>query len=249
MNRLTRDQLIRRALKLIDSPRLNEIDTGASTTPDDTTAILSTAVCIGWLQEGLDLAHNLFPMGAQVKTVAFNFTDGARTYTITTVVPALDFILDFKDGIVLDDDEGRLSRKGFNWILGQRLSSTSEGKPRYYSIRNGLLEVRPVPDKTYGATLYYYAMPASLATGTVPSFPSDLNLVEYLHAKGREWTRELPAGTAEKYMLDAMARLNISGLGNEADQEDVIPLDRQVFPGGGTAYEDALDWMGRSIPN
>lgn len=244
---MTRDQIIRRALKLVDSPRLNELDTGASTTPDDTTAILSTAVMIGWLQEGLDLAHNLFPMGGQLKTGTISFTDGTGNYTITDIVS--DFIQDFKDGITLANDDGRLVRKGFNWILNQRTAASSKSKPAYYSIRNGLIVVRPIPDKSYTATLYYYALPATLATGTVPSFPSDLNLVEYLHIKGREWTRELPAGTAEKYMIEAMARLNISGLGNEAEEEDVIPLDRQVFPGGGTPYEDTVSWMGKTLPS
>lgn len=240
-NRLTRDTILLRALSLIDSPRLDEKDQPTSGT------ITSTALSIAWLQEGLDLAHNLFPQAGQLKTATFNIVGGTATYTISTI--ASDFILDFKDGVLLPSDGGRLRRKSVNRLLDVAIGTSSQGKPAWYGIHNGLLVLRPVPKDSYtSATLYYYALTTLLAAGSTPSFPTDLNLVEFVHLRGREWLREIPAGTAEKYMIDAVARLQKSGLGSEAEIDDVINLDRDIFPGGGSAMDDSnrgADWFTR----
>lgn len=236
MNRLTRDQILIRGLDLIDSPRLDEKDRPSTT-------IVSTALSIGWLQDALDLAHNLYPQSGLLKSATFNITAGTATYTISTI--ASDFVLDFKDGVLLPDDKGRIRRSAFNALLDIPTGSTSRAKPVRYGIQNGTLVFRPVPNEAYtGVTLYYYSLPAVLGATTVPNFPSDLLLVEYVHLRGKEWLRELPAGSAETYLIAAVARLQKAGLGSEAEMDDTIGLDRQVFPGGGTSYQDP-EWFTR----
>ena len=237
MNRLTRDQVLIRALDLIDSARLDEKDRPSAT-------IVAGALSIGWLQDALDLAHNLYPQSGLLKSVTFNIVAGTAAYTITTI--ASDFVLDFKDGILLPDDKGRLQRSSFNALLDIATSTTARGKPVRYGIQNGTLVLRPVPRESYtAATLYYYSLPAVLGATTIPSFPSDLLLVEYVHLRGKEWLREIPAGSAETYLVTAVARLQKAGLGSEAEMDDTIGLDRQVFPGGGTAYQDPENWFTR----
>lgn len=237
-NRLTRDAILLRSLALIDSPRLDERDQPTAGT------IVSTALSIGWLQDALDLAHNLYPWQGELKSVTFNITAGTGSYTISTI--ASDFVLDFKNGIILPDDKGRLRRTALNLLLDYKTSVSSRTQPQRYAIHNNLFLIRPVPLESYtAATLYYYSLPVVLTGATVPRFPSDLLLVEYVHLRGREWLRELPAGTAEKYLIDACARLQKSGLGPEAEIDDVVSLDRDVFPGGGTAYDDRGEWFTR----
>ena len=237
-NRLSRDAILIRALNLVDSPRIDEKDRSGGLAQIDAGAVLSP----GWLQDALDLAHNLYPQAGALKSVPLPLTAGTPTYTISVI--ATDFILDFKDGIVLADDKGRLHRKSLNKVLDLQTSTSTRSKPTMYALYNGLIVVRPIPDIAYTATLYYYSLPAVLAAGTVPNFPSDLLLVEYVHLRGREWLREIPAGTAEKYLIDAVSRLQKSGLGPEDEMDDVIGIDRDVFPGGGTSYSDP-DWFTR----
>lgn len=235
-NRLSRDSILIRALDLVDSPRLDEKDRPSST-------IVAGALSIGWLQDALDLAHNLYPMSGLLKSATFNITTGTDTYTITTV--ASDFVLDFKDGIVLPDDKGRLRRSAFNKLLDYPTSTNSRAKPTRYGIQNGLLVLRPVPNEAFNSTtLYYYSLPSTLAAGTVPAFPVDLILVEYVHLRGKEWLREVQPGTAEAYLISATARLQKAGLGSEAEIDDVIGLDPHAFPGGGPAHENA-EWFTR----
>lgn len=236
-NRLTRDEILLEALDLVDSPRLDEKDRPAGT-------IQATALSIKWLQKGLDLAHNTYPWQGELKTATFTLVAGTPTYSIATI--ASDFVLDFKNGVVLPDDKGRLRRAPLNLILEFKTSSSSQSAPERYCIHNNLLVVRPIPRESYASTtLYYYSLPAALGANDVPHFPSDMLLVEYVHLRGREWLREIEAGTAEKYLLDACARLQKSGLGPEAEIDDTITLDRDVFPGGGTTYGEGDGWFTR----
>lgn len=238
-NRLTRDEILIEALDLVDSPRLDEKDrpAGAST-------IDSTALSIRWLQRGLDLAHNLYPWQGELKTATFTLVAGTGSYSIATI--ASDFVLDFKNGIVLPDDKGRLRRTALNLLLDFKTSTSSQSQPQRYSIHNNLFVVRPIPRESFASTvLYYYSLPSVLTGSVVPHFPSDMLLVEFVHLRGREWLREIEAGTAEKYLIDACARLQKSGLGPEAEIDDTITLDRDVFPGGGTVYDEGDGWFTR----
>ena len=238
-NRLTRDQILLRGLALVDSPRLNELDQPTAGT------ITSSALSIGWLQDALDLAHNLYPMSGALTSTTFDIVAGTATYTISTIAPT--FILDFKNGVVLPTDKGRLQRTSFNRILDYQVGTSSRSKPEQYAIQNGMLVLRPIPREAYTAvTLYYYSLPAVLGAATVPNFPNDLILVEYIHLRGKEWIREIGPGTAEKYLIDAVARLQKTGLGSEAEMDDVIGVDRSYFPGGGTGYSESGDgWFTR----
>lgn len=240
-NRLSRDSILIRALNMVDSPRIDEKDRSGGLTQIDAAATLSP----GWLQDALDLAHNLMPWQGELKSASFTLVAGTGSYTISTI--AADYIQDFRDGIVLSNDRGRLRRAGMNLLLNFQTSATAQSTPQRYAVQNNLFIVRPVPRETYTSTLlYYYSLPAVLTGSAVPHFPSDLLLVEYVHLRGREWTRELPAGTAEKYLIDACARLQKAGLGPEAEIDDSLPIDRDIFPGGGTVYGDGTEgWFTR----
>lgn len=236
-NRLTRDQVIGKALNLADIPALDAHDRSNGS------AIDATAFMIDWLQEIVDWFHAQIPMAGLLT---------GATITITTtgsVALPSDFLIDLRDGIFLTaDPRVRLTRvAGQEYV--QRLtllaSTTPTSPPIFYFVlppnvlfinRNG-----GTPDKSYAAQFWYYALPAALATGTVPNFPSDLILVEYLKLKAQEWCRSIQPGTAEAYAKTRVADLQKNGLFMEPES-DTIPLDPRRFVGAGSATP--WGWLG-----
>ena len=69
-------------------------------------------------------------------------------------------------------------------------------------------------------------------------------MIEYLTARGKEWLRELPAGSGDDMLKKAITQLISNGIWQEAE-EDQIRLDRAAFPGALFAGEDPTAWMGR----
>ena len=130
-NRLTRDQILLRSLALIDSPRLDEKDQPTAGT------ITAAAISIGWLQDALDLAHNLFPQASLLKSATFNIVAGTGSYTVSTI--ASDFVIDFKDGVLLPDDKGRLRRAAFNTLLDNARPDIDKNRERIFKARGGLV--------------------------------------------------------------------------------------------------------------
>lgn len=225
-NRLNRDQILLEALDMVDSPALDAHDR-----PDGT--ISPSAFSLMWLQRGLDLFYSKWPFGATLASTALSFTTGVATYTL----PAT-FILDYQDGVVLADNKGRLVKRGLGYILTQ--NADLRQKPRVYTVVGGQLRVWPAPDQAYSATLWYYPMPAELDPNDVPTFPADWALVEYVRLRGKEWLGSLQPGQSLSYINSVIADLQRSGLGNEAES-DQIPLDPQYF---GYQAQGLNDWMG-----
>jgi len=219
INRLNRDDILNNALDDMDSSVLNEKDR-----PNG--IIVANALSIKWLQQALDRFHKKFPFAADIKSVTLNILENDNTF----VLPG-DYILDYKDGVLLDDDEGRLRRRTLSFILNQTQGTTASphrSVPKIYAPRGGTLvaDFYPRADKAYTATFHYYALPSVLVDNTVPSFPDDAILVEYVWLKAREWHRAAPPGTALQFANQQIADLQKSGIGIEAE-EDEIPLGEQ----------------------
>lgn len=237
MNRLTRDQVLTRALDMVDSPTLNSKDRPSG-------ALLPTALCIGWLQDGLDFFVHKWPFGGTINTATITWVTGQETYDLPT-----DYIQDVRDGVIHQDDQGRMIRKGLPYLLDIAKTTTSQqGKPAFYAIVGPKVYIRPVPSSSWSgktATLYYYQLPPVLGPSTVPNFPSDLVLVRYTYLRGLEWSRSVPPGTAESYATQVISELQKSGIGNEAEDTQ-IPFDRSQFPGSRPGT-DPNSWMGNPI--
>ncbi len=230
MNRLTRDQILIRALDLADSAVLDQHDRPAGT-------ILSNAFTVGWLQEALDYFAKKFPFSVDIQSTPVTIAANAAILALPG-----DFVLDYKDGLVLDNDQGRLKRRGLSYLLNLSLSSPSQ--PRFYAIRGTTLEVRPKADKAYTATLWYYSLPAVLSGASVPLFPDDSVLTDYMWIKCQEYHRVVQAGTARAYADKFIKELQTAGIGNEAE-EDQLEIDQNF---AGERPVSSTDWMGVTIP-
>lgn len=237
-SRLDRDQIIHRSLDLIDSPALDAKDR-----PNG--VLQPNAFTIDWLQNGIDLFHEKWPAAADVTTTAISFVAGTATYALPTTL-----IQDYKDGLVILDANGnlirRMKRRGLSWYLGRNPGDT--GCPAIYVLRGSMASrtalVYPKPDKAYSGTLYYYSLPTTLGPKTIPTFPGDWALVEYVRLRGSEWLDSAPPGTSLSYVNSVIADLARAGIGNEVE-EDQIPLDSDYF---GNKDVDPNSWMGSIIP-
>jgi hypothetical protein len=230
MNRLTRDQILIRALDLADSAVLDNHDRPAAT-------IVSTAFTIGWLQEALDYFAKKFPFSQDITSTPISITASSTSFALPS-----DFVLDYKNGIVLDSDQGRMQRRGLSYLLG--ISTSSTGTPRFYSVRGSTVEFRFKASQAFTGTLWYYKLPAVLAAADVPAFPDDSVLTDYVWLKCQEYHRVVQTGTARAYADKIIKELQASGIGNEAE-EDQIELDpnyARELPVGAT------DWMGSTVP-
>ena len=216
----------------MDSPNLD-----AKERPGGT--LLPSAMCIGWLQEGLDYMHTRYPWGSILLEATITWVAGQVRYDLPS-----GFIQDYEDGLYHDEDAGGMERKGLGHLLRvPKVAQSTWGKPCWYTIAGTEVIVRPAPSAAWAgktATLNYYGMPDPLGPTTVPKFPSDIVLVRYIWLRGMEWTRAVEPGTAEKYLTGIVADLQSQGIGNEAESR-TVPLDRTAFPGPGA---DRFTWMG-----
>lgn len=240
MNRLTRDQIINRALDMCDSPRLDEKCRGGSQSPSAT--ITDPSIATRWFQDGMDQAHILYPMAADIATFPLLFLDGVAAYALPS-----DYIKDYKDGIQVFNSDGnlvgRMALRSLSRLLNYPTQPGSRGMPAIYTVRGSNIEVRPVPgDQAYTGTLYYYKQPAVVGAAVVPSFPDDLMLIDYVYNRGREWLREAEPLTAQAVLSKAITMLISSGIMGEAEP-DQIDLDREYFPGDG-GHNWGPGWLG-----
>jgi len=228
---------------MADLPELDQHDRPTAT-------ILSTAFSINWLQRVLDTMHQEFPWAGTIAS-----TTGSLSTLNTTGLAPTDFILDVRDGFLLNVGTGStkaLIRRNFQDIMQYQSFNNQggtpvQGEPGLYAFTGRDLRLDITPRQTYTYTLWYYAMPATLAGGTtVPNFPSDHLMIDFVYMRALEWARKIPQGTAMKYLREVeIPALRTSNLGQEPEA-DHIPLDRLQFRG---ARRRPWDWMGTTRPN
>ena len=194
--------------------------------------------------------HRKYPFASDIQNVAVtvqgNNTDLVLASDNTKYLPA-DFMLDVRDGIVItiSNRTFRLKRKSFqywlsiyNAFLNTTTANLSSGG--VYTIINNMFKVAPLITAAQAATLWYYALPAVMTASSIPNFPDDWTLIEFVRLKALEWTRGIDVGVAQIYMQKELARLKSSGLLNDAEY-DTIPLENnQVVPN--TVNRNS--WMG-----
>jgi len=227
LNRLDRDTIINRALDLADSAVLDAKDRPSN-------PVLATgALSISWLQEALDLFAKRFPFSNNITTSVVSVAINDSSFAVPS-----DFIQDYKNGILWDENEGRMTRRGLNALLNVSLGTTAsphQSIPDIYAVKGTTIEIRPKSNKARTGTLFYYQLPSILASATVPFFPDDYILVHYVWIKAQEWHRVVPIGSALQYAEDRIKDLQRSGIGNEAEATE-IELDPLTF--GERQHED-----------
>ena len=236
MNRLSRDNILIQALDMADLPELDNHDRPSTT-------IVSTAFAINWLQRAIDEVYQEFPWAGTVTS-----TTGSVSALNTANAAPSDFILDVRDGLLLDisGTTKSLIRRNFADIMQYQARNNQGGTPvksppNLYTFTNRTLRLDVTPDISYNYTLWYYQMPAILAAGDTPTFPSDHVLVDFVYLRALEWARRIPQGSAMKYLREIeVPALRAAGLG-QAPEMDHIPLDRQQFRG---VRRRPWDWLG-----
>jgi hypothetical protein len=236
-NRLTRDEILLRSLDMIDSPSLDQ-----KARPDG--AVDPHSMVIGWLQDGLDFFQRKFPWTGLITSSAYTLA-GTDIYTLPTT-----FVLDIRDGLRIMETganpvKRRLLRKSLTWLLSRDTTAARTGTPEAYVVLPPSVRIYPHPDRSYAAELWFYSLPAALQAYTVPNFPDDWTLVEFVRLRGKEWTGEMQPGAALAFANALAADLQKSGLGNEADS-DALELDRAFFHPSGSGSAQPWGWMGHT---
>lgn len=237
-NRMTRDEIISRGLDMVDSPALSQKER-----PEG--LIQQNALSIGWLQDALDYMHRRYPFGATITSGVVSILTGTTSYTLPT-----NYLLDVRDGlrIMQTDVKRRLKRRSMQWLLDQdSASNATPDTPSDYVITGSTLRISPKPDRAYTGELWYYSLPAVLTANTVPTFPDDWSLVEYIRLRGSEWIGQSPSGAAMAYLAQIVNGLRSSGLGQESE-ETFFPLDRGSYRKTGSDYESGSSWLGDAVP-
>lgn len=239
LNRLSRDMIISEALNMIDSPALDHKDRPGG-------ILQPNAMSITWLQEGLDYIQRNYPIGGQITNDDWVLSSGA----ITTTVPD-NYLIDFENGIMITSPthvRRRLIRTPMDTMMNYNLRNTgSTGTPSRYTITGTSITYDITAKETYTGIFKYYKLAAPMQPDTVPTFPDDFMLVEYVRLRGLEWQGQAEKGAAMTYAYGLIGRLTASGLAQEA-QRTSFPLDPTIFhPSGNTQYGGSA-WLGDSVP-
>ena len=215
-NRLTRDQIILRALDMIDSATLDNHDRPSGT-------VISTAYAINWLQDAIDAFYHQFPWTANVITASFSMATAATSpaeYNVPTT-----FLWDVRNGIIVTTGtRKRLIRKSLQEVLSAATANQTAAAPEIYTVIQGKVFVHPRPDTTYSSTFWYYSFPAVLGASDVPTAHTDLSLIEYVRLRGLEWIRALQPGSAQMYLREELKLLREGSLGREPEASE-LPND------------------------
>lgn len=242
LNRLSRNEILNKALDMASVGALDQHDR------PNAPLLTNDAFAIDWLQEGIDWFHQQVPMAGILTSSSITIPASTGLVSLPT-----RFIVDMRDGVVITSPAPgyrviRISAQEYVSRTALAAQSTQASSPSFYVVlppslyfvnRNGV-----GPEQAYTATLWFYQMPAVLAATTVPNFPSDLTLVEYVHLKALEWVRSAPIGSALEYAKARVAEIKKNGLFNEPE-DYTIPFDtRTMLPMGGSA---PWSWMGPDI--
>ncbi|KKK60596.1 hypothetical protein LCGC14_3022770, partial [marine sediment metagenome] len=130
INRLNRDTILGRGLDLADSSALDDKDRPLGT-------IVSGALSITWLQEAIDLFAKRFPFSLNLAESTISISENDTSFSVPS-----DFIIDYRNGVVLAEDAGRLLRRSLNFLLNRSIGTTAspvKGPPSYYAVRGSTI--------------------------------------------------------------------------------------------------------------
>lgn len=131
VNRLQRDQIVIAALNAVDSPSLDQKERPSGS--------LTGTLGVDWLQRALDFFYKAFP----IKGV---LTSASVTLNAETLTLPSDYIQDYLNGLLLANDEGRLTRRSLSYLLSKSRNTT--GKPTIYAVLDDTrFMLRDIPDK------------------------------------------------------------------------------------------------------
>ena len=247
-NRYSRDELITIALNMAQLPNLEQHDIpGGVVQPD--------AFSVQWLQDILDFWYHMVPFSTAVDKVALPATANSDTILLPT-----DFILDVRNGYTVQTVVGdaqsyrRRRRVPLQKFITRQLAYqrlTDATYPYFYCVQGvdtatgrQTLKITPTPVRATLGELWYYKLPATLASADIPKFPNDYVCLEYIRIRALEWARIYDPGTAQRFCDKIVAGMKAAGLMNEPE-DDEIPMDDEVYvrqqqQGGYTTYA----WMG-----
>lgn len=242
-SRYVRDEIISQALDLAASPTVTAHDMPGG-------VVQPNAYAIKWLQNALDKFHRKYPFSSDIQDVTLtlqaNNVDVVVTSDTTLYLPT-DFIIDVRNGLEAsyNGSSYRLTRKSYQYWLNYKLGNqnTTATRALVYTIINNRIKVLPLLSTAQSATLHYYALATALDANDPVNFPDEWTLIEFVSLKAKEWTRSIEVGTAEIYLTKQLAGLRSSGLLNEPEYEDGIPLENnQSF--NESSLINRNSWMG-----
>ncbi len=249
-SRYVRDEILSQGIELSASPTVIAHDMPGG-------VIDGNAYSIKWLQNALDMFHRKYPFASDIHTAAMTIQGSNADVLLAspnTLLPGDsiylpdNFILDVRNGLIctIGTQSYRLKRKSFQYWLNYSLSfqTLTQASTTAYCIVNEKIKVAPLLTEPVSATLYYYALPALLGPKSHVPFPDEFVLIEFIRLKALEWTRSLEPGTSQMYLTKQLAGLRASGLLNEPEYEDGIPLENNQVLNDGTAFSRTA-WMER----
>lgn len=216
------------------------------------------AFAVQWLQDILDFWYHMVPFSATVKSVTLNCVANQNYVTLPS-----DFILDVRNGYTVQKTPGdnttlrRTIRVPLQKFINRRLlyqTSTNVNYPYFYCVQgdDGVtatqyqrMQVTPTPNIATVGQLWYYSLPAVLASDEKPKFPNDYVCIEYIRIRALEWSRIFEPGTAQKFCDKVVSSMRAAGLMNEPE-DDEIPFDDLTWrkKSTGSVYGTTYAWMG-----
>jgi hypothetical protein len=230
INRYTRDELIMAALQMADVPSLIPIDM-----PDG--VITEDAMSVGWLQEILDFWYTKVPFSCTIKKSTLTIAANSQTLEMPD-----DFILDVRDGLIVQDTSATDSKTRKyrtplqDWIT---IDLSYQGRtdiktPYWYTVLydeeldKTIMKTTPVTNEDRSAELWYYQLPPKLGPNQRPRFVSDYIIKEYIRIRALEWCRAYEPGTAQKFCDKLVGGMKAGGLLNEPENTR-IPFAHDSF--------------------
>ena len=244
-NRYTRDELVKIAM---DQAQIAAVE--AHDAPDG--VVQDDAYTVQWLQDIIDFWYHWCPFSATVEA-DYSFTISANT---TTVKLPTDFILDVRNGVIIqttdsDNSKKRMIRTPLQKWMNRNLQwqNTTAQYPIFYMVQGyneadntQNLRIAPASNTDRNAWLWYYKLPSKLTSTSKPRFPNDYVMIEYVKIRILEWARVYEVGTAQTFCDKILAGMKSAGLMNEPE-DDEIPFDNFLYTKEPTLV-NTYAWMG-----